>query len=380
MKIIAHLANNNSIILIGPGKRFEIHSGHEKYNEVLEAMRETDQVRLETLVTEIEALSNHRKITYTASNSTLTIMIDGEEPLMIGKFDIRFNRVKEALEAKEWHRVEELIKPENALEGTGFEMKDKVIYFDGDALPETISKRLVDLILRGMPLSPIMNLWKKLRLNPSFNTRKQLFLFLEANNIPLSEDGNFIAYKKVRSDFKDIHSNTFDNSVGQVVKMSRENVDDNPNNTCSSGLHVCSYEYLAHFGSSEGGDKIVLCSVDPSHVIAVPVDYKFTKLRTSEYKVIELLETAAPMNKPVYESDESYDDDLSTDSEDFELTRGYSEDQRDEVISLYNEYGHRYSGESLLNRISEALEDNNENEIDNETIEQILIDEGHSDF
>jgi hypothetical protein len=54
----------------------------------------------------------------------------------------------------------------------------------------------------------------------------ELYGFLEKGNLPITNDGHFLAYKKVRKDYKDCHSGTMDNSIGQVVEMERNQVDD----------------------------------------------------------------------------------------------------------------------------------------------------------
>ena len=92
-----------------------------------------------------------------------------------------------------------------------------------------------------------------------------------------------MAYKAVRSDFKDIHSGTFDNSVGQTVSMPRNAVDDDKNRTCSAGLHFCSFEYLPHFAHANG--HVVLVKINPRDVVAIPADYNDTKGRTCRYEV-----------------------------------------------------------------------------------------------
>ena len=64
----------------------------------------------------------------------------------------------------------------------------------------------------------------------------------------------------VRSDYKDVHSGTFDNSVGQVLEMPRNQVDEDKDRTCSAGLHFCSYDYLKFFG----GERIMVLKIDLS--------------------------------------------------------------------------------------------------------------------
>jgi hypothetical protein len=384
--VLAQLTLKNSVVLTGKSQRVEVESSHDKYNDVLDAMRGNDSAQLEVLMNEIIELKKHPPLNYSMTNNSITLSSEGAETVIIGRFDIRFNKIKQAIENKQWGQVRENMNPAKALEGSEFELKeDGFIYHKEDKLPQVISKRLQDLIIRGMPFDSVLNFWKKLKKNPSYNTRQQLFSFLEANNVPLREDGDFVAYKKVRDDFKDIHSGKMDNSVGTVVKMDRAQVDDNPNNTCSSGLHVCSFDYLSHFGASEG-NRVVLCSISPENVVSVPVDYNNAKMRCCEYKVIEEMEFVQAMNRPVFESKTTFNDhyDVSSTNTNFFDDNGYTEELRDEVVSLYNEYSGRYSGEFLVERILEALENDFYNEadetIDNDVVDQILNDEGYNDY
>lgn len=52
-----------------------------------------------------------------------------------------------------------------------------------------------------------------------------LYKFLEHNGHPITKNGNFIAYKKVTEDFKDCHTKSIDNNIGETVSMAREDVD-----------------------------------------------------------------------------------------------------------------------------------------------------------
>jgi hypothetical protein len=120
--------------------------------------------------------------------------------------------------------------------------------------------------------------------NPSKRSVDQLYGFLEKNSLPITEDGHFLAYKRVRKDYKDIHSGTFDNSIGQVVEMDRNAVDDNPESHCSVGLHFCSESYLGHFGSYD--DPVMILKINPADVVSIPTDYDGAKGRCMRYKVV----------------------------------------------------------------------------------------------
>jgi hypothetical protein len=121
--------------------------------------------------------------------------------------------------------------------------------------------------------------------NPMPSAREELFLWLRDCQMPITDDGHFLAYKRVRSDYMDIHSGTIDNSIGNVVEMDRSKVDPNRYNLCSSGLHFCSRSYLPHFSHADGG-KILILKINPADVVAIPSDYNNAKGRCWRYTVI----------------------------------------------------------------------------------------------
>jgi hypothetical protein len=123
---------------------------------------------------------------------------------------------------------------------------------------------------------------ENLMANPSYRAVNELYGFLEKNNLPITSDGHFLAYKKVREDYKDCHSGTFDNSVGKVVEMERNQVNDNKEQTCSAGLHFCSEGYLRHFG----GERVMILKINPRDVVSIPTDYNDSKGRCCRYEVI----------------------------------------------------------------------------------------------
>jgi ribosomal protein S27AE len=139
-----------------------------------------------------------------------------------------------------------------------------------------------------------------------------LFKFLEHNGHPITTEGNFIAYRAVRGDFLDKHTGTMNNAVGNVVEVPRSQVDDNPNNVCSHGLHVATLEYAKGFGTS--GDRLLDVEVDPSDVVAVPTDYNGTKMRVCKFKVVA--ESKGLIDKPLVESSYEPEEDEEETNED----------------------------------------------------------------
>lgn len=154
---------------------------------------------------------------------------------------------------------------------------------DGEYLPALFTKRLIELEGTSM-VNSLSNLWKNLRNNPDQRSRTELLAFLEKNEMPITEDGCFIAYKYVTHDLKDVRTRTFDNSPGAEPRMNREDVDNNPAVTCSRGLHVAAYEY-----ASRHGHTIVAVKVNPVDVVSIPFDYNGQKMRGCGYKVLEVI-------------------------------------------------------------------------------------------
>ena len=105
------------------------------------------------------------------------------------------------------------------------------------------------------------------------------------NRLPVTIDGHFLAYKKVRDNYKDCHTGKFNNHPGETVRMPRSEVDADRTVTCSRGLHVCSGGYLSNFG----GTRTMLVKVHPKNVVSVPIDYKNSKMRLCEYYVVKEL-------------------------------------------------------------------------------------------
>lgn len=153
-------------------------------------------------------------------------------------------------------------------------------------LHNALVERILDMREQGFDPEPMIKFLANIDLNPSEDSKKDLYGFLETNRLPVTIDGHFLAYKRVRDNYMDGYSGTIDNHPGKIVKMRREDVVADRNKTCSAGLHVCSGGYL---GTRIGGNRIMLIKVHPMNVVSVPVDYKNSKMRCCEYEVIKEL-------------------------------------------------------------------------------------------
>lgn len=195
-----------------------------------------------------------------------------------------------------------------------FSIEDGVLYFEDMEISNGLVTRISNMSDAGQSVSHLEAFLKNLMRNPSETSIMELYEFLENNSLPITEDGYFLAYKRVRNDFTDIHSGTFDNSVGQTVKIERSAVDDDRNRTCSFGLHACSWDYLSQFSSFEpDNDRVVIVKINPKDVVSVPSDYDNAKLRCAGYQVIA--EIADPSREKIksYAVDTTAGDLIETD-------------------------------------------------------------------
>lgn len=157
----------------------------------------------------------------------------------------------------------------------------------------------MDMAARGEDPTPVYKFYEKLQRNPSWRSVQQLWQFLQHDNIPLTEDGCFLAYKGVNANFTDKHTGKVDNHPGKVNEMQRNMISDDPNQACHYGYHVGALSYARSFAG--GGGKLVICKVDPEHVVCVPYDSSQEKMRVCKYEVLGLY--GAPLPSVTFKED-----------------------------------------------------------------------------
>lgn len=163
--------------------------------------------------------------------------------------------------------------------------KDKNIAIDGEELKADktlVKKHVMKCITKGVTKKAYHKFLSKLKENPRKYIEEELYAFLESGNFPIADDGDFYAFKKITSDYKDDRTRTMDNRPGKYVKMNRKDVCDNRNETCSTGLHFAAMEYA----KSYSGEKLVILKINPEDVVSIPNDYDNQKGRCCKYKVI----------------------------------------------------------------------------------------------
>ena len=217
--------------------------------------------------------------------SNITVVI-GNKPHTISKTHVTYQKVLDAIKASDWDLVKNIIEPVKVVLNYGqgnVSVQGEKLFWKGKEMHNALTNRMIAMLQDGFPIEPLVTFMENLMTNPSKRAVDELYGFLEKNSLPITPDGHFLAYKKVRQNYFDCHTGTMDNSVGKIVEMERNEVDDNKEQTCSTGLHFCSQEYLPHFGA---GSRVVIVKINPRDVVSIPVDYNNAKGRACRYEVI----------------------------------------------------------------------------------------------
>lgn len=224
------------------------------------------------------------------------VVVIGNQTHTVSKTHLTYQKVLDAIKADDWELVKEVIEPKKVIlqYGKGNVTVDNgTLFWRGEAFSNYLSTKMIEMLELGIPIDPLANFMENVMKNPSKRAVDELYPFLEKGGMPITPDGYFLAFKKIREDGTDVHSGTMDNSVGKIVEMERNAVDDDKDRTCSAGLHFCSRSYLNSFG----GDRIMILKINPADVVSIPSDYNGSKGRACRYEVIGELDTetvAAP--------------------------------------------------------------------------------------
>jgi len=257
---------------------------------------------------------------YILTKRALTVFHDNNV-LTVHAEDDRFRDAVDLVKADDPKGLTDLLKPietvREYLSTSGrVEIIGNRVMFDGEPCNNYMGTRILEHYREGNPVEPIINFMINVSANPSKRAVDELLQFLEYGNLPITPDGCFLAYKKVGDDYLDSYSRTIDNSVGQTVEMPRNAVQDDPNITCSYGLHFCSIEYVKVFH----GSHLMVLKINPKDVVSIPTDYNNTKGRCCKYTVVgELEQTPEESNAWGRGLVTEYDEVEDEDEDDWEL-------------------------------------------------------------
>ena len=248
-------------------------------------------------------------IPYILTDNSLTVVVNGKAHTM-DRTNPAFTQAVDALKDEDTDKLEQMFDTSKAVEDYidgGITVQDGVVRYKEYEVHNHVVERILDFMRGGLPYKPLVKFLDKLMANPSSRAVNELYGFLEHKAMPLTPDGNFLAYKGVREDFSDWYSGKCSNQVGEELSMARNRVCDDAENGCSYGFHAGSLEYAKGYGN---GGNLMVVEINPADVVSVPNDCDCQKLRTCKYKVAALFERK--LEEPLcdeYGNYEDYDED-----------------------------------------------------------------------
>lgn len=235
-----------------------------------------------------------------SNDGTISAFVQGRS-FLVSKDHFFYSQVVEALKNKDEDNFIHFADLKETIEAfaetqsdstdsttTNIQVKGGIVYYKDKPLHNVITNKIMDYIREGFDSSSLINFLEKLMKNPSKHSVDQLYSFLEHKFLPIHEDGDFLGYKRVRSDYMDFHTGTILNKVGTCVEVERNTVDDDYSVDCSYGLHVGTRDYVKNFNAC-ANSRVLLVKVNPADVVSVP-KYDSTKMRVCKYSIIEELD------------------------------------------------------------------------------------------
>lgn len=220
---------------------------------------------------------------YIVAGDSLVVVIDGKN-YTVNKTSCHYQQVKTAVLFQEWAEAQRLLEAATSLTGEiWWNEGEGCVYYGTEPLHHSLADRLPRMLQEGFNTAPMLAFLKNLFKNPTPHAIEELYEFMEKNALPITEDGCFLAYKKVREDYTDVHTGTFSNAIGEVLEMDRDLCDPIRTNHCSTGFHFCGLSYLTCFG----GERVVVVKINPIDVTSIPNDYDFAKGRCCKYVVVD---------------------------------------------------------------------------------------------
>ena len=141
----------------------------------------------------------------------------GEELTTVETDHPNYSGILQALKNRDYETFANLAKPAKKVSqyvSGDISIKDGVIAYQGTEIHNTLTKRIMHFMQEGLPFEPLLKFLENLMQNPSYRAVNELYDFLEVGELPITEDGCFLAFKNVRADYYDIHSGTKRNMIG----------------------------------------------------------------------------------------------------------------------------------------------------------------------
>lgn len=228
---------------------------------------------------------------YTAiviKGESISVTVDGQTTVVNAdapNFEPLYNLVKAGAPADQ---VKEVLTPAAQIRKVGakagFEIRINDasgavgVFFDGSEVNSKLSAMLVEMFMAGNDFEPLRNFMIKALSNRDAKEADVLYDFVIKNKLPITPDGDFLAFKATHADGFDRHGRTVQYRIGEYLHVT--NFDPDKRTQCGSGLHVGGRNYVKGYGSH--GDAYWIVKVNPADTVFYRADVSDGKMRVSK--------------------------------------------------------------------------------------------------
>lgn len=332
------------------------------------------------------------------TENSITVFVDNR-PYTVTKDAPNFNALKNAVLRSDEAAVRDSLSTKKVIQkavsksGSLRIENDKIFYGERQLAGAAVDK-LLALIKDGLSdATPFLKFLEKLYKNPSNRSVEQLYTFLNYAHLAITPDGNVLAYKGVSDDLYSVMGNEKTpviqaphvrnghilNTVGSVIEIARNSVDDNPEHFCSHGLHCGSYDYASGWGS-----RLLVVEFSPEDAVSVPTDCNCQKLRVCKYKVVsEITESKGDKEAPISAAVEVADEKAGKNKKNKFLDNAAI---LAKIVNYVNNYYNKHDECPYVDQVQSALKikglsrDNIREIIQNSSVVAIHHDENGKDF
>lgn len=243
--------------------------------------------------------------------SESVVVVVGDKVLTIKKDqNALFNKIIEAIHAGDYDEVTRLISPSDFMGKVGlkFDEDSGEVLLNNYPLKTNLAERIRQYWISDAPYEPLLKLCEKSLANEREYMHEELFNFLECNDLPITEDGCFLAYKLANADGSPVYQtgSPIRYEVGKVIEEEEAKNERNRELCNGPGLYFGNRKY---WGSSSwkgkewndsNGTRMFLVKIDPRDVTSVPRQYDNSKGKCWRMEVIK--ELTAETAREIFDS------------------------------------------------------------------------------
>lgn len=232
-------------------------------------------------------------------NSFITVMVNNR-PFTLISSDPLFEEAVLAYKNEDYSLLSDIVNRPKAIErysDGNIRVFDGIITYKGKQVHNYVVTKIFELMDDGFNINPLVKFLDNLMTNPNIDVQTDLLQFLEVNEMAITEDGGFLAYKLTKSDGTPYYNDDGVTKyyVGAVLEMDR--------NTISTERHEC-YGPGYYFGNKgywngsfddqnryTGDGKMFIVKIMPEWVVSIPSSEATTKGRAYKMEVVGEYET-----------------------------------------------------------------------------------------